>query len=199
MSCVAWRTSPASTTSNELGGSARESVATIVERERAARGERTQPAPDQPVVARRNRLEDLVQGVALVRSAEQPERPERVQHLEQRHLVQAAGVREVAVAVEGGEHRVGDGARLAVELGADPGARQRVGAVGRLDDRDEAPLERLVSVDERRRRADRGVGREGRLDLRELDPVAADLDLEVLAAEELDLAVSEVAAEVAGA
>src|SRR5919108_468914 len=182
-----------------LAGVVHEAIAALVERERTAGDKRAQPAPDQPVVARRDRLEDLLQRVALARGAEQPERPQRVQHLEQRHLVEAAGVREVAVAVERGEHRVGAGARLAVEPGADPPARQRIGAVGGLDDGDEAPLERFVPLDERGRRPDDRVRREGGLDLRELDPVAADLDLEVLAAEELDLAVSEVPAEVARA
>ena len=47
--------------------------------------------------------------------------------------------------------------------------------------------------------SDGGAGEEGVLDLAWLDPVPLDLDLEVLAAEELDVAARQVASEVAGA
>ena len=48
-------------------------------------------------------------------------------------------------------------------------------------------------------RGDVRVGNQGGLDLGELDPVPPDLDLGVLPAEELDVAVRQVAAQVPGA
>ncbi len=83
-----------------------------------------------------------------------------------------------------------------VDLGAGVGLRGvRVGHhVG-----DEAFIALLVLADDDRRLRDAGVGRQHLLDLAQFDAQPADLDLEVGAAEVLDLAVLVPAHEVAGA
>lgn len=75
----------------------------------------------------------------------------------------------------------------------------RCGAPVRYHEGDQAPLERVVARSQHHTGVHAGVFTEHRLDLAEFDPVSAYLDLLVRAPGELDLAVRQVAAEVAGA
>lgn len=89
------------------------------------------------------------------------------------------------------DHVVGEGA---AQLRADLLGAGRPGEVA-----DEALLARVVPVDGDDGLADTGHGAQRGLHLAELDAVAADLDLVVLAAEEVELAVGPHPGEVAGA
>ena len=99
----------------------------------------------------------------------------------------------------GGEHEVGQaGLQGGAELGA-PVEGGGVAAGGGEEVGDEAGIAGAVLADECDGVADLGLLAEDGFELAELDAEAAELDLLVEAAEDLELAVGEVAGEIAGA
>ncbi len=174
-------------------------AASATHRHEAVRGQLGDPAANQPPVLRKDtesrQLRVDIRSVALVR--EQADGRERKQHGVERDSIQFAHLTEVGLDVDAAQNlgtRCGGRALHGLGLGLQAQGVCHHG--GRDGERRQPAIEGRGSVDDGRGLGDRGMRVERCIQLRKLDTVSADLDLGVFAAQELDVAVRQVAAEV---